>query len=114
MLKLPESLKAWGNEDFENVFKREVQALKESQLPLQAGLSQSSYVGDSDIKVMILAIEDTPTEILLKTGIFYSGIIAGSCCADDPTPMCEQNEYCELLFNINKTTALATVALSPG
>lgn len=112
MLKLPESLKAWGNEDFENVFKHEVQAFNQNQLPLQAGLSQSSYVSDSDIKIIIITVEDTPAELRVKTGVFYSGVIAGSCCADDPTSLCEQNEYCELIFNIDKTTALVTVALS--
>ena len=44
-------------------------------------------------------------------GIFYAGIIVGSCCDSDPTPVCEQTEYCEVQFNINKLTAEATVAL---
>ena len=32
--------------------------------------------------------------------------------ADDPTPMCEQTEYCELWFDIDKTTAEARVSMS--
>jgi len=78
---------------------------------LQAGLSQSSYVSDANINVLILNVTDTNDDILAKTGIFYAGVIAGSCCADDPTPMSEQTEYCEVLFNINKLTAKTTVAL---
>ena len=49
--------------------------------------------------------------ILVKAGIFYTGIIAGCSCADDPTPLDEQNEYCELELNINKETAETTIVL---
>lgn len=91
--------------------KDEIQKIDLDLLPLQDGLSQSSHVGAADIGVMILKVTETPDSIRAKTGIFYAGIIAGSCCSDDPTPVCEQSEYCEVQFDIDKRTAEATVTL---
>lgn len=111
MIKLTSSLEAWGTPGFEEILKDEVQNLKSVQLPLQQGLSQSSYVSDSGFSVLILTVTDSGSDILVKTGISYSGIIAGSCCADDPTPVCEQTEYCELQLNLNKLNADTTLSL---
>jgi len=111
MIKLPDALKAWGTPDFESVLKAEIRNIDAELLPLQEGLSQSSYVSDADISVVILKVSETFALIRAKTGIFYAGIIAGSCCADDPTPVGEQTEYCEVQFDIDKKTAEATVTL---
>jgi len=111
VIKLTRSLEAWGTPAFEVTLKEEIKKIETGLLPLQEGLSQSSYVSDADINVLILNVVETVDDILAKTGINYSGVIAGSCCADDPTPMSEQNEYCEVQFNINKLTAETTVAL---
>ena len=114
VLTLVEVLKAWGGPDFMDICKNAIQSLDHAQLPLQQGLSQSSFVSDSPMSVVILNISETAAAIQVKAGIFYAGIIAGSCCADDPTPPCEQTEYCELLFAINKTTAETTVTSMPN
>jgi hypothetical protein len=111
MLKLTDSLKAWGTSDFEIALKEEIQKLDHSILPLQEGLLQSSHVSDAKISVVILKVSEAPDSICVKTGIFYAGIIAGSCCADDPTPITENTEYCEVLFNINRITAKTVVTL---
>jgi len=110
-MKLSHALATWGTDDFNNVFKAELKDIKPDQLPLQDGLSQSSYVSDSDINVMILNAHDTNNDIKVKVGVFYAGIIAGSCCSDDPTPVDEQTEYCDMQFTINKLTAETTVML---
>lgn len=81
------------------------------QLPLQQALSQSSHVSDSNINVIILNTSTNETCIIAKVGIFYAGIIAGSCCSDDPTPVDEIQEYCELEFSIDKQTAEFSVTL---
>ena len=60
---------------------------------------------------MILDQSEDGNLILVKAGIFYTGIIAGCSCADDPTPIAEQNEYCVLQFCIDKQTAETTVTL---
>ena len=78
---------------------------------MQQGLSTSSYATDSPRKVMIIRVADDEGFIHVKAVIYYSGTIAGCSCADDPTPVDEQNEHCEVQFEINKKTAGATVAL---
>ncbi len=105
MIKFKNALKVWETMDFEAVLKDEILKLKPEQLPLQQGLSQSSHVSDGKISVVVLNVTEAEDKISIKTGIFYAGVIAGSCCADDPTPMDEQPEYCEVQFDINKTTA---------
>lgn len=80
-------------------------------LPLQQGLSLSSYVGKSPVSAIILNTTEKTDSIQVKAGIFYTGIIAGCSCSDDPSPTDEQNEYCEVQFTINKDTAETTVTL---
>jgi len=111
MIKLVNALDAWGTSEFESALKLEVQSVELEQLPLQQGLSQTSYLCDSDIQVLILNVTESECNIVAKTGIFYGGIIAGSCCDNDPTPVCEQTEYCEVQFNIDKLTAETMVTL---
>lgn len=60
---------------------------------------------------MILNTTEENDSIQVKAGIFYTGIIAGCSCSDDPSPTDEQNEYCELQFIINKNTAETSVNL---
>ncbi len=111
MIRLTKTLNAWGTSDFEDVLKAEVALLDVDQLPLQQGLSTTSHVTDSPHKMMIIRVSDDEEFIHVKAGIFYSGIIAGCSCADDPTPVDERNEYCEVQFTISKKTAEARVAL---
>lgn len=111
MIKLLNALEAWGTPDFENALKEEIHQIDTELLPLQEGLSQSNHVSEGDISVVILNVTETANVIRAKTGIIYAGIIAGSCCADDPTPMSEQTEYCEVQFDINKMTAETTVTI---
>ena len=111
MIKLVNALEAWGTPDFENALKEEIHKIDTELLPLQEGLSQSSHVSEGDISVVILSVTEASNVIRAKTGIIYAGIIAGSCCADDPTPMSEQTEYCEVQFDINKMTAETTVTI---
>lgn len=111
MSKLNKSIEAWGTPDFVSVFKDEVRLLGAVALPLQQGLSRSSHVSGNNYEVVVLNVAEDPQRILVKTGIFYQGIIAGCSCADDPTPVDEQTEYCEVLFNIDRRTAEAQISL---
>ena len=113
MIRLAKALAAWGTPQFTDVLKREIAQLDASQLPLQAGLSSTSHALDSGIDVMILTVSEGEGMIRVKTGIFYRGVIAGCSCADDPTPMDEQSEYCEVQFVIDQSTAETRVTLLP-
>ena len=111
MFKLTLTLQAWNTSAFNTVFKKEIRSLTANYLPLQQGLSVSNYAITDNLSATVLKVEDNDKTLFVKAGLFYTGIIAGCNCADDPTPVDENNEYCEVLFSINKTTAETTVSL---
>lgn len=111
MISLPESLAAWGTPDFPAVLKRELEA-SGTQLPLQEALAGSSAVFGDRIEVMVIASDADAGRIQAKVGVFFSGIVAGCSCADDPTPVEAQNEYCELRVDIDRRTAAAEVRIA--
>ena len=115
MISFPNTLKAWQSNGFDSeltrIFKLEIAELGHKELPLQQGLSLSSYVSNEKISAIINKTEETPNNIIIKSGVFYSGIIAGCSCSDDPTPLDTQSEYCDLLINIDKHTAESSVKL---
>jgi len=110
-MQLSKTLNAWGTPEFDTIFKSEIEQLDARQLPLQQALTTASYALNSKPNVMIIGISEDPDSIYVKTGIFYSGIIAGCSCADDPTPVDATNEYCTLQFDIDKATAETSVTL---
>jgi len=111
MLSFSNALNAWGTPAFEKIFKQEVVQMDTALLPLQQALAQSSYTDGANRSVMIISMAAEEKSVRIKTGIFYSGIIAGCSCTDDPTPMSEISEYCEVQVNIDKITAQATFTL---
>ncbi|MBI1173919.1 MAG: hypothetical protein GC139_01485 [Sideroxydans sp.] len=110
MLRLDKARLAWGMPEFEAVLKQEL-ARQAALLPLQQGLSSSSYVVDTPITVVINRVTDLGNAIHVRAGIFYQGVIGGCSCADDPSPVSEIDEYCEVLLEIDKETAATAVAL---
>ncbi|HYA38941.1 MAG TPA: hypothetical protein VEI74_11810 [Candidatus Methylomirabilis sp.] len=112
MFQLTKALDAWGTPDFKDVLNKEiVERVSAEQLPLQQGLSTGSYALHDTFEIMIISVVEEAGLIRAKAGIFYSGIIAGCSCADDPTPLNAASEYCEVQFEINKITAETTVVL---
>ena len=111
MIRLNNTLNAWDTPEFSHVFQQEVEAIARTLLPLQEGLTISSHVTDRPVQAMILSTGEEGSFIRVKAGIFYTGIIAGCSCADDPTPIAEQHEYCVVEFCIDKQSGLATVML---
>ncbi|MGD9386218.1 MAG: hypothetical protein PVF28_06655, partial [Thioalkalispiraceae bacterium] len=73
MIKLVNSLAAWKTPEFQHIFKTEVINIDRNHLPLQQGLSQTSYVSDSDINIIILKATETVGTLTIKTGIFFQG-----------------------------------------
>ena len=111
MVYLTQSCKNWGTPGFETTLRHEVSKLGNAHLPLQQGLSSSSYAVDENLQVSIIAVTEIEQHIRVKAGLFYGGIIAGCSCADDPTPVEEMTEYCEVQIDIDKATAAATIRL---
>ncbi len=110
MFYLPLSLKAWNTPPFNAVLKQEVCALDASLLPLQQGLKNSSYAISDKLSIIVLESKDDVEKITIKAGLLYNGIIAGCSCSDDPTPIDETNEYCDVIFFIDKQTAAASIS----
>jgi len=108
---LEKTVAAWQSPDFEEAFKREVAQLGIERLPLQQALSQGSYASDKDLKVLVIHAKAGQESIQVKAGIFYTGILPGCACTDDPAPDNEYTEYCEVLFSIDLQTAETTVSL---
>ncbi len=111
MIILQRPIEAWGTPDFNQVLKQEIESLPGDQLPLQQGLSISSYALTENFSANILGSSEDQDFLHIKAGIFYSGIVAGCSCADDPTPVDEQTEYCEILLDISKTDGSSSITL---
>ena len=109
-LRFERALAVWGSADFETVLKQELADVVEI-LPLQQGLAVGSQIVPAPITVVIHRADAMEKIIRVKAGIFYASIIAGCSCADDPTPVSENTEYCVVLLEIDRQTATVTVNL---
>jgi hypothetical protein len=111
MLYLPETVRAWGTPAFAAILKAEL-ASRGGELPLQQAVSATSAVLGDRVDAMLLSASGDAMAIHAKVGVFFSGIVAGCSCADDPTPVEPVPEYCELQLSIDRTTAATTVELT--
>ena len=111
MIKLDKALSAWGTPAFKETLKLEISRLDASQLPLQQGLSTGNYVSDAPFTVAVNTVSVVDNVIRVTVGIFYQGIIGGCSCTDDPTPVSDINEYCEVQLDIDHVSAIAFVTL---
>lgn len=109
---LPRSLRAWGSTTFEATLKQELAESGADFLPLQQGLSSGSTSLDTDLEIMILRVAETPHAIQVRAGIFYSSIVSGCSCADDPTPIDENREYCVVELEIDRENGEARAVLA--
>lgn len=112
MLNLDKSLHAWGTPDFEAILKQEV-AQSADRLPLQQCLASTSHVTDAPITLVIHSMAEMEKVIRIRAGIFFQGVIGGCSCADDPTPISEITEYCEVQLDIDRVTAITAIAIVP-
>jgi len=110
-IELQDSLAAWGSDHFAETLKQELRQLDASLLPLHQAMTQGSHVSDTMIEPVIFHRHAGDGLLKVKVGIFYSSVIAGSCCADDPSPMCEENEYCEVMLLIKQDSGDTVVEL---
>lgn len=111
MIELKTALAAWNTPAFRDVLKAEIEQLDTKQLPLQQGLSHSSYACDDNIRAVIISVTEEAGVIHATAGIFYTGMIPGCSCADDPAPVDEYTEYCEVQLDIDRQTAATAVRL---
>jgi hypothetical protein len=88
----------------EKALKQELENLPAGTLPLEKGTSRGGFVDDSDISVTVIKVEQNENGIQAKVGVFFTEIIVGCGCGDDPMP---ENAYCEMLISIDRRTATA-------
>lgn len=112
-MRLTAAARAWGTADFPATLKREL-AAHAAELPLQQALTGTSAVSDEAVTVVLLDAQADTGQIHAKVGVFFGGILAGCSCADDPTPVEPQTEYCELRLILDRTIGQATVELIDG
>lgn len=120
MIRFPDAVAAWGTPAFERTLKTELESCPVAALPLQQALATTSYALDGRIEAMVLSAAEHDGVIRVRAGVFFSGLVAGCSCADDPTPVEAQPEYCVLQLDIDRTTGEATARavedepVSPG
>jgi hypothetical protein len=94
------------------VLKQELEALDATDLPLQQGLERGSSVANGAFRIMLIGTEEATDRVCATVGVFYTGIVAGCSCADDPSPVEGHPEYCELRVEIDRSSAEAAFILN--
>lgn len=112
MPRMTRSLRARGSPEFESVLKEEIAQLGAGVLPLQEGLTTGSIGLDDSVGAMILGVTEAPGTLHVRAGIFYTSILSGCACADDPTPENENTEYCEVELDIDGASGEVQVRLA--
>jgi hypothetical protein len=105
MPHLTQSLAAWNTPAFAETLQQELANLPQLASQLQQAMEQGSALGSQPPRITLLASREEGETLMVRIGIFYSSIIAGCNCADDPGPMEENTEYCQLALTIHKATA---------
>jgi len=111
-IRLADCLRAWGTPTFNDMLRQEIEHLDSHELPLYQGLSAGNHVLEDGWSAMVISVSESAGGTLrAKVGIFYRSVLAGCSCAEDPSPVDALNEYCELCFEIDKSTGVATATL---
>ena len=103
-MKLDKAVRAWGTPNFQEVLKDEIEQCAVDELPLSQALRYGNYVADERPAVMLHRVEQRGSFIVARIGLFFAGIDAGSCCANDPTPVQPRHEYCVIQLEIEHDT----------
>ena len=107
-LCLPAALAAWGTPGFQAALKRELEALAPDALPLQQGIAQGGLADGTDITVSVFSTRDDAQAIHANLGVFFTEIVAGCNCGDDPMPL---PAYCVMRCSIDKASAQVAVTV---
>ena len=108
MVTLSKSLQAWKSEQFELVLKSEILALESGSLPLSRATTQGGVVDENSVSLSVLSSDEDDASINVVMAVFFSEIVGGCSCGDDPL---EANGHCEMKLSIDKSTAMAEFTL---
>ncbi|MBT8429849.1 MAG: glucosamine--fructose-6-phosphate aminotransferase [Gammaproteobacteria bacterium] len=104
-IRLGHCLEAEDSERFKQRLASALNALPRGSLPLHAGCGQGGLVDDSDISASVLGVEQDNDRFVARVGIFFTEIVGGCNCNDDPL---EVNAYCVLEVAISRADGVAT------
>lgn len=110
-MRLTRAVRAWGTPGFRDELAAEIAGMDPAVLPLQRALRYGNYVLDQPPTVIINGVDERDGAIVVRAGLFFAGVDAGSCCASDPTPVESHQEYCVLQLTIDPTTGDARIEL---
>jgi len=99
VINLISALNSWGESSFNTKLIGEIMALPENTLPLQQALSQGDIASERPDKISVMSSKATTTEIIIKLGVFFTEIISGCSCGDDPGSL---SGYCEMQLTIER------------
>jgi hypothetical protein len=108
MLKLSDSLEKCQPGSIDKVLKRELESLPAGSLPLEKCINRCGIIDDSNISVTVINTREYVSGIQARIGVFFTEIVAGCVCGDEPTP---ENAYCEMLISIDRSTGEAKFEL---
>jgi len=104
MIQLQDALRAWPTADFGPALKRELAALPSGVLPLQHGVSPGTHVDDSEVAATVIRATAEGGVIRARVGVFFTEVLAGCSCGDDPAPA---SAYCEIEVLIDQASGAA-------
>lgn len=73
-------------------------------VPLRHGCDQGGLVDDRNISASVLGLEQTADHLTARVGVFFTEIVGGCNCNDDPLQV---NAYCVVELIIERTTGVA-------
>jgi len=104
IINLNATLKSWGTENFNAALIGEIMSLKPGVIPLQQALTQGDTAAELPDKVSVISSSETDTDIVVMLAIFFTEIISGCSCGDEPENL---NGYCEMQLLVKKSSAEA-------
>jgi hypothetical protein len=100
---LGNSLRAWNTDAFAGTLKADILGLGAGVLPLHEAAA-GGCIDEADVEITVLGSSESATSIHANIGIFFSEVIAGCSCGDEPVA---SNAYCELRVSIDKGSGQA-------
>ncbi|WP_297529072.1 hypothetical protein [Thiohalobacter sp.] len=73
-------------------------------LPLQQALTHGSVAVGGVREVLLISSREAGGRLLIRVGLFFTSLIAGCNCADDPTPADLLEEYGEFDLEMDART----------
>jgi len=110
MLRFPRTAGA-ASDEIEATFKAELAATPADALPLQQGMAHGSVADGETLSAMVIRTEVESRRIRLYAGLFFASVVAGCACHNDPTPMGNESEYVEAVFQIERPGGATRVSL---